>query len=94
MPKVKQIHLPLLRLIAANEGVVQPRDVYEPLAKQFRLTEADLAQTCGGNSKWKALVRGARDELVLKGMIHPARGEYRGKWHLTDKGWKEAGKQV
>jgi len=92
LPRLKQIHLPLLRFIANSGGSAAPKDVYGPLAKEFKLTKADLAQTCGGDSKWQALVRGSRDELVVKGLIHPAKGEYRGRWQLTDAGRKEAGR--
>jgi len=77
-------------MLADRVGSARPKDLYGPLAEQFRLTAADLAETCGGDSKWQAMVREARDHLVLQGLIHPAKGEHRGVWTLTASGRRAA----
>ena len=92
LPKRKEIRQPLLEMLVAEGGSVRPKDVYDPLARQFKLTRADLAETCGGGSKWVAMVREAHDYLVGEGLIHPASGKHRGVWTLTPKGRKAAGK--
>lgn len=90
LPKRKEIRQPLLSMLAGRGGSARPKDLYAPLAEQFRLSSADLAETCGGDSKWQALVREARDYLVEQGLVHPATPKHRGVWTLTDKGRRMA----
>ena len=90
LPKRKEVRVPLLKILAKHEGSARPKDLYDPLAKQFKLTEKDLAETCGGDSKWQAYVRGARDEMVESGLIYPSAAEHRGIWRLTAAGKKAA----
>jgi len=78
LPKRSDVRMPLLKLLLAQGGRARPKDLYDPLAKQFKLTAQDLAQTCGGGSKWQAYVRGARDEMVEWGLIHPATPQFHG----------------
>jgi hypothetical protein len=90
LPKRKDIRQPLLAMLADRGGSARPRDLYSPLAEHFRLNAADLAETCGGDSKWQAMVREARDHLVEQGLIHPATGKHRGVWTLTAGGRRAA----
>ena len=90
LPKRKDIRQPLLAALAGRGGSARPKDLYGPLAKRFRLNAADLAETCGGDSKWQAMVREARDHLVEQGLVHPATPEYRGVWTLTARGRQAA----
>lgn len=90
LPRRKDVRVPLLKMIAGRGGSARPRDLYGPMAELFKLTAADLAETCGGGSKWEAYVRGARDELLEHGLIHPASPKQRGVWKLTPAGQKAA----
>jgi len=100
LPKYKEIYIPLLRELARRGGRSKPSDksmgksIYEALAAYFDLTEADLDKQVfepSNNtyrSKWKNMVRLARNDLVKKGLI----GNFeRGVWELTERGRIEAG---
>ena len=86
LPKRGDVRVPLLRMLKERGGSARPKELYGPLAQEFKLTAKDLAETCGGDSKWQAYVRGARDELVARGLIHPTTPEHRGLWRLTPAG--------
>lgn len=93
-PKYDEIQVPLLRELARRGGQSGPsdigpngKDVYEVLADHFELSEEarDAAISESGRSKWKNMVRWARNDLKKAGYLDAPR---RGVWAVSEKGWE------
>lgn len=93
-PKYSEIQIPLLRELAKRGGSSEPsergpqgRTVYAALADYFDLSETarDTEIPASGRSKWKNMVRWARNDLKKKGLLSSPR---RGVWKVSEQGWK------
>ncbi len=76
----------LIRLIASRGGSMNAGETYEPLAKEFNLTEEDLAlSTQGGSpgSKWPNELQWAREDLVREEILLPVAQSGHGVWKLS-----------
>ena len=90
LPSVKQVELPLLRVLVKVGGQAEPRDVYPLVTKEFpALREEDLAEALpSGGNRWTNRIQWTRQRLVEKGEVDsPARGV----WRITDKGRERVG---
>lgn len=95
LPKYNQIQEPLLAEIKRRGGSAKPSekdmnglDIYDVLADYFGLTTQDLAKKVyekdsKARSKWKNMVRWARNDLCKQGLLDCSQ---RGVWTLSDEG--------
>lgn len=96
-PKYKEIQEPLLNELFRRGGKAQPSDpdeyglsIYDVLAIQFQLNKDELNEEifeANGKprSKWKNMVRWARNDLFKKGLIN---NKKRGTWEISENGYK------
>ncbi|PEN05041.1 hypothetical protein CRI93_14095 [Longimonas halophila] len=93
-PKYSEIQIPLLRELSKRGGRSKPsergphgRTVYEALADYFDLSEEarNTEIPASGRSKWKNMVRWARNDLKKKGHLNSPR---HGVWEISERGWQ------
>ena len=83
LPEDKNIRDAAIALLQKRRSVVTDAEMQEALAKQFRLTESDLAKRMKhplrqhGESTWKHKLRRTKFYLVEGGIIEKGT---RGKW--------------
>lgn len=99
LPNRAFIEEPLLRALIELGGSIdfatQGRKLEIMLAKEFKLLDeardfAALNYNSEGHRKWRNHLQFVRDDLVKKGDLFQ---EPRGKWSVTDAGYKRVGMQ-
>ncbi len=84
----------ILRVLFLTGGVaskqLMDRVVLEVLGPHF--TSLDLEEVPSGGVRWEIGVRGAREDLVVQGLV--AYGTPYGKWQITEAGRTEALRQI
>ena len=85
VPTHKEILEPMLREILNRGGMARPKDLYEPLANYFNLTENQRRERLDSDNdnKFENRVRFARFQAVKLGLIEKTGDRI---WHLTTAG--------
>lgn len=92
-PSYKEIEIPLLLNIYTRGGEVSSSSCYEPLAKEFGLTNEEMNMLLPDDTnrpQWNNMVQWARKKLVDYKYLHNAKESGLGVWKLTPDGIKKA----
>ncbi|ESN15811.1 hypothetical protein L370_01872 [Enterobacter sp. MGH 24] len=92
-PSYKEIEIPLLLNIYNRGGEVSSSSCYEPLGKEFDLTDEEMSILLSDGSnrlQWNNMVQWARNQLVDYKYLHNAKESGHGIWKLTQDGIKKA----
>ena len=92
-PSYKEIEIPLLLYIYNGGGEVSSSSCYEPLGKEFGLTNEEMNMLLPDDTnrpQWNNMVQWARKKLVDYKYLHNAKESGLGIWKLTPDGIKKA----